>query len=211
MNISEMRTLVRQDLHDEDSSNYRWSDAVLDRHIQRALREVSLASPQEAKATLTTTAGSRELSIASLGDLVHVEAVEYPTGQYPAAYVRFSLWATTLTMLAQGVPSGGESVAVYYGKLHVLDATTSTIPSALEDLVATGAAGYAALEWANFAVNRVNVGGEETWRNYQAWGQEMLGHFYAMLAQHSRRNAVRVRSLYFPAEPPANQSSVWGP
>ena len=31
MNLSEMRTLVRRDLHDEDSNNYRWSNDELDR------------------------------------------------------------------------------------------------------------------------------------------------------------------------------------
>ena len=57
---------------------------------------------------------------------------------------------------------------VYYGKLHKLDANSSTIPSSLEELVAIGAEGYAALEWSSFATNRVNVGGAEVWRHYQA-------------------------------------------
>ena len=34
MNLSEMRTIVRRDLHDEDAGNYRWTDDELDRHIQ---------------------------------------------------------------------------------------------------------------------------------------------------------------------------------
>jgi hypothetical protein len=206
-----MRARVRQDLHDEDATNYRWTNAELDRHIQHAVRELSLAVSQEAKATLTTTAGSRNLSISSLTDLVMIEAVEHPVGKYPPVYVPFSLWGSTLTLLVEGVPGGGESVYVYYGKLHTLDATSSTLPSPLEDLVAIGADGYAALEWSSFATNRVNVGGMEVWRQYQSWGQERLDSFLKGLANHSHRNRVRARHLYTAAQPRPSQTTDWGP
>jgi hypothetical protein len=199
MNLSDMRARVRKDLHDEDSQNYRWSDEELDRHIDRAVRELSLSCPLEAKATLSTTAGSRDLSLASLQDVVEIEAVEYPVGDYPPSYVRFSLWSDTLTLLIDSLPGESEDIYVYYGKLHTLDADSSTIPAKLEDLVATGAAGYAAIEWASFATNRVNVGGSETWRNYLTWGHDRLAQFLHELAKHSKKNAVRARKLYIPA------------
>ncbi len=211
MDISQMRTRVRRDLHDEDAQNYRWSDDELDRHIGHAVRELSLAVPLEAKATLTTTAGSRELPISSLSDMVAIEAVEYPVGRYPPVYVRFSVWVQTLTLLVDQVPSDSEDVYVYYGKLHTLDASSSSIPAPLEELVAIGAAGYAAVEWASFASNRVNVGGDQTWRNYLTWGQDRLAAFMRGLARHSRKNAVRVSSLYRPYEPKDSQSTDWGP
>lgn len=209
MNLTEMRARVRQDLHDEDANNYRWTDDELDRHIEHAVRELSLAVPLEAKATPTTTAGSRELSIASLTDLVAIEAVEYPVGEYPPRYVRFSLWGETLTLLIESTPGDGEEVYVYYGKLHTLDETTSTIPSPLEELVAIGAEGYAAIEWASFATNRVNLGGDQAWRNYLVWGQDRLASFMKGLAKHSRKNVVRCRRLYRPYEPGAGQTSEW--
>jgi len=208
VNLSEMRTQVRRDLHDEDPANQRWSDDELDRHIERAVRELSLAIPQEAKASPTTSEGSRDISLASLSDLVAVEAVEYPVDEYPPSYVPFSLWAGTLTLLVDATPPGDQSVNIYYGKVHTLDATTSTIPPHLEELVATGAAAYAALEWASFATNRVNVGGQDVWRQYLTWGQERLAAFSRALAKHSRRNAVRVRQLYTPATSPVDQSTV---
>ncbi len=211
MDLSEMRTRLRQELKDEDAANYRWSDDELDRHIARTVAELSLAVPLQSKATLTTTAGSRELSLTALADLVAVEAAEYPTGKYPPAYVLFSLWGDTLTLLVDRVPGDGEQVAVYYGKLHTLDATTSTLPPPLEELVAAGAAGYAALEWANYTINRVNTGGEAVWRGYLTWAQERLAAFHHGLARHSSRNTVRVRRLYKPYEPKPSQSTDWGP
>jgi hypothetical protein len=209
VNLSEMRTRVRRDLHDEDPADQRWTDDELDRHIERAVRELSLAIPLEAKASPTTSEGSRDISLASLSDLVAVEAVEYPVDEYPPSYVPFSLWADTLTLLVDATPPGGESVNICYGKMHTLDDTTSTIPPHLEELVATGATAYAALEWASFATNRVNVGGQDVWRQYLTWGQERLAAFSRALAKHSRRNAVRVRRLYTPATQPVDQSTVW--
>jgi hypothetical protein len=206
-----MRDRVRTDLHDEDSAAYRWTDGELDRHVQRAVRDFSLAIPLEATATLSATPGSRELSITGLTDLVAIEAVEYPVGKYPASYVRFSVWLNTLTMLIDGAPSAADDVAVYYTRLHTIDGSSSTIPARFEDVVAAGAAGFAAVEWSSFATNRVNVGGQDVWREYLAWGQERLAEFQRALAKHGRRNAVRVRRLYAPATTPADQSTVTGP
>jgi len=207
VNLSEMRTRVRRDLHDEDAGNYRWTDSELDRHIDRAVRELSLAAPNEAKANLTTTAESRDLSLGALADLVAVEAVEYPVGKYPPSYVPFSLWADTLTLLVDEVPLSAQPINVYYSRMHTLDADTSTVPPELEEVVTAGAAAYAAIEWASFATNRINVGGDEVWRQYLTWGQERLAAFAHALAQHGRRNAVRVRRLYTPARPAADEGS----
>ena len=199
MDLAAMRARLRRDLRDSDASEERWSDDDLGRHIQRALQELSLAAPVEATSALTTTAGSRDLSVATLGDRVSIDALEYPTGQYPPSYVPFSLWADTLTMLIDDEPGGGENVTVYYSKLHTLDDTSSTLPQTLEDLVATGAGAYAALEWASFATNRVNVGSTETWRHYHVWAQERLAAFARALAKHGRERGVRARALYRPA------------
>lgn len=196
MNLTDMRDRIRKDLHDEDSQNHRWTDSELNRHIDHAVRELSLSCPLEAEATLTTMADSRDLSLSSLSDLVEIEAVEYPVGNYPPSYVRFSVWADTLTLLTDITPVEGDDVYVYYGKLHTLTADSSTITAKLEDLVALGAAGYAAIEWASFAINRVNVGGADIWRSYLTWGQDRLAEFMKGLAKHSKKNAVRVRQLY---------------
>ena len=209
--LVDIRARVRTDLHDEDSQNYRWTDAELDRHIDRAVRELGLAVPLEAKTTSSTTAGSQDISISSLSDRVVVEAVEYPVGKYPPVYIRFSVWIDTLTLLVDQSPAGVENVDVYYTKLHTLDVTTSTLPQALEDLVVTGAAGYAAMEWASFATNRVNVGGQEVWRQYLVWGQDRLSSFLRGLAKHSRKNTVRARRLYSPLSLPGDQTTVVGP
>ena len=210
MNLTEMRTIVRRDLHDEDDTNYRWTDDELDRHIAHAVKDFSEAIPYEQKAIEATASGSREIDISTLTDRIVIEAVEYPVAQFPRKYQRYSLWADTLTLLGDEVPDGSNA-NIYYGKLHTLDATTSTIPTKHEDLVATGAGGYAAVEWAAYAINRVNVGGLMTTKEFLTWGREKLKYFKAELKRLGRRNRVRIRSLYKPYYPPVSKSTDFGP
>jgi len=210
MDLNLMRTIVRRDLKDEDSGNYRWTNDEVDRHISHAVKELSEAVPLPAKATLPTTSSSREIDISSLTDRVMVEAVEYPVGRFPPQYQRFALWGDIVTLFGDEAPDGS-TCYVYYGRLHTLDAQSSTIPTKLEDLIATGAEGYAAIEWATYAINRVNVGGTMTPGEFLNWGKEKLRYFRQELKRLGRRNRVRVHSLYKPYYSPASKSTDYGP
>ena len=195
MDLNTMRTIVRRDLKDEDPGNYRWSDDELDRHIAHAVKEFSEAVPVPVKATLPTTTGSRVIDISPLTDRVMVEAVEYPVGKFPPCYQRFALWGHALTLFGDEVPDGS-NCDIYYGMLHTLDAEGSTISTKHEDLIAIGAEGYAAVEWANYTINRVSVGGTTTPREFLTWGNEKLKQFRSELKRLGRRNRLRIRQLY---------------
>ncbi|MGE3961134.1 MAG: hypothetical protein AB7F65_05575 [Dehalococcoidia bacterium] len=197
MDLDTMRARVRTDLRDPSAE--RWDDAALDRHIERALAELSLAAPREATTTLLTVEGARDLDLSVLGGLIAVDAVEYPAGQYPPAFVPFSIWGDTLTLDVDSAPPAGQEVHVRYSAAHVLDGEGTTLPDPLHDLVATGAAAYAAIEWASYATNRINVGGDDVWRRYLAWGQDRLASFSRALAKHGRERRLKSRRLYVAA------------
>ena len=209
MNLTEMRIVVRRDLHDEDAANYRWTNDELDRHIAHAVKEFSEVIPYEQKATKATTSGSRDIDISTITDRIMVEAIEYPVDKFPRRYQRFSLWGDILTILGDEIPDGSNAY-IYYGKLHSLD-ESSTIPTMYEDLIATGACGYAAVEWAVYAINRVNVGGGITPGEFLAWGREKLRYFKAELKRLGRRNRVRLNQLYEPYYQPVSKSTDYGP
>jgi hypothetical protein len=209
MNLSEMITLVRKDLRDQDSENYRWSDDELTRHINRAVRELSEEVPLPARATLPTTGDSREVDISTLTGRIMVEAVEYPLLSFPPDYQQFTVWGDTLTIISGSEPDGSNCY-IYYGALHTLDANGSTIPTKHEDIVAAGACGYAAVEWAVYAINRVNIGGALTSREYLEWGNQKLKYFRQELKRLGRKNRVRVSSLYQPYHPIVNRSTDYG-
>ena len=206
--IDDLRGRLRIELHDEYSGAYRWEDAVLDRHLLRAVRDLSFGWPREQKTTLSTSAGSRDLSLATLTDLVRVYAVEYPVARYPASFVQHSVFAGTLTLLTEQAPAGVEDVDVFWGGVHTLDESTSTIPTVAEDVVITGAAGFAAVELASFATNRANVGGPETARQYMDWGERLLRRFHESLRELGDRARVRPSSLYAAAGEAGSQSTV---
>jgi hypothetical protein len=190
-----MIALVRKDLHDEDSENYRWSDAELTRHIDRAVKELSEKIPLPARATLPTTSGSRELDISGISNRIMVEAIEYPVDASPPGYQRFSIWGDTITIIS-GIEPDGSNCYVYYGALHTLDANGSTVPTKYEDLVAAGACGYAAIEMAGYAINKVNVGGTSTPGEFRLWGSERLGFFQERLKRLGRRQRIRSQQLF---------------
>jgi hypothetical protein len=209
MNISEMMALVRKDLRDQDSENYRWSDDELTRHINRAVTEFSEEVPLPARATLPTASDSREVDISSLEDRIMIEAVEYPLLSFPPDYQQFTVWGDTLTIISGSEPDGSNCY-IYYGVLHNLDADGSTIPSKYEDIIVTGACGYAAVAGAVYAVNRVNAGGTMTARDYLEWGNRKINDFRQELKRLGRKNRVRVSSLYQPYHPVVNQSGDYG-
>jgi len=197
MNLAEMIALVRTDLHDEEEANYRWTDAELTRHINRAVGELSESLPLPAKATLSTTAGSMEIDISGLSDRIMVAAIEYPVGEMPASYQQFSIWGDTLTITSGNQPDG-TNCNVYYGVSHTLDSEGSTVPGKYEDLVVGGACGYAAIELAVFAINRVNVGGAATPGELLEWGNQKIKVFRQELRRLGRRNQVRSSALFSP-------------
>ena len=64
------------------------------------------------------------------------------------------------------------------------------------DCAILGDAGYAAVEWASYAINRVSLGGTNTPREFLAWGNERLKQFRSELKRLGRRNQIRIRQLY---------------
>ena len=195
-NIAAVRAEVRQDLHDEDAAAYRWTDAVLDRHITRAVAEYSLHRPREQKTTLTTTAGSRIVSVATLVNLIEIIAVEWPVGEFPPRLLGITKWMTDITLDVVAAPASTENIAIYWLRDHILDASSSTIDAIHDDLIAAGAAAYAALDWTSFSINKINTGGDDVWGRYSALARERLAYFEAELRRLSRSNTVRQRRLY---------------
>lgn len=196
--LADIRSRLRTDLRDTDSNAYRWSDAALDRHIAHALEDLGLAIPRELSTTLATTAGSRELSTASLTGLIEVEAVEFPVEQFPPAYTGFSYWAGTLHLHLDAAPDGSDA-KVWHLARHVLDGSGSTVPVHLEDVLLMGAAAYALLEISTYAIDRLNTGGPDVTDLYGAAGRARLTAFNQLLQQYGRKNRVNPRRMYTPA------------
>jgi len=184
MNLTTMRSLVRRDLKDEDSANYRWTNDEIDRAIQRAVDEFSKYNQAEQKTDIVTVSGNRDLSIASLSGLIAVDAVEFPKGYWPKSFVSFSIYQTTLSMEVLG---DGTSATLYWRSVHTLNTSTSTIPVQYESLIALGASGYAVLVWSQYGTNRQNIAGDTVDRDYLYWGKGREMEFQKELKRISKK------------------------
>ena len=198
-NLATIRAAVRIDLQDEDATNERWANDTLDRHIERAVLEYSHVNPLEKKSTLQTEQDSRDVDVSSLSSAIRIVAAEYPTGQYPPAYVPFSLWGDTLTLDLAGAPSGTPDVVVFWHAVHTINGAIS-FPDNHDDIIAGGAAGYAALEWSSFSSNRLNVGGDDVWGRYMEFANVRLAAFRQQLSTLPSANRARTSRLYTPAD-----------
>lgn len=211
--LTPLRTELRTELKDTDATAYKWTDSELDRHIRRALVEYSRASPREMKTARATTSGSRDIDLSAMSgidDLVKVLAVEFPTGSFPRAYQRFAYYNKVVTMLG-GEIGDGTNANIYWGSVHLLAEVgdpTCTVPEKDHETVLCGAAGYAAVAWATYAINRTNLG--DVPRQYFNWGNERLKRFGEDLRR--LRSRVRTQRMYPPAIDGAqSQTTDWGP
>ena len=189
-----MRTLLRRDLKDEDNSSYRWQDNELDRAIQRAVAELSRYIPREMTSTLATGSNSREINIATLVDRVSVDRIEFPVARTPRQFQRFVVYADTV-FLTGDVAGDGTDCCIYWGKVHTLDDSASTIPGCLEDVLALGAAAYAVLSQAQYRTDIAGIGGERADTDYEGWGKAMLKEFKARLRRFGRGRKLKVGAL----------------
>lgn len=197
--LSDLRSLIRIDLHDEDESAYRWTNEALDRHIARALAEFSAASPRTATLTIEATAGWREYDLSEQSDLANrpaaVAAVEWPydaaAPAYPPPFVAFRVFANQLYLLADETPQAGDSIRVWYTLPHVLSEDEKSLAPEDEPLVALGAAAYAALERESYAAERITPTGR-TAEEYRQWGERALKRFLAALVDRRRQEALLV-------------------
>ncbi len=199
MNISEFITALRRELKDEDPSNYRWSDDELRRHIERALNEVSYFSPLEIYEVDEVYGGGIDL-----GDVVGVEAVEYPPGENPPSFISFKFWGGRITF-DEDIPDG-DKVGVYALKRHEINDEGSTLSPHLEEVVLKGAGAYAGLEWSIYSIERTDIS-QDTWSRFLEWSKERLQDYRENLMKIKRRRvrAFKLRNKQDPRILPRQQ------
>jgi hypothetical protein len=147
------------------------------------------------KSTIATTDGSREIALTTLTDRVSVDRVEFPIDETPREFQRFSVYADIITLIGD-VEGDGEDCYIYWGKVHTLDGSTSTIPTYLEDILALGAAAYAVLAQTQYRTDTAGFGGEQADRDYQTWGNAMLKEFKSQLKRFGRGRKLKISAFY---------------
>jgi len=209
-NINDYVASMRTDL--DDPSARIWSTADLQRHVLHALTEYQLWKPLEALDTgHSLTAGSRSVDVSDLSTLERILAVEYPTGQWPPAYVEFQQWATTLTLLLDGVPAATDPLGLnlYLLLRHTVDGSHCTVDPADDEVIVAGSVHYAALEYSFLSAGVINAAGPNTWLRYRDLALDKAAEFRDAL--QTVRARVTPNRLYAPIEPRMSRYAVQAP
>jgi len=191
MNLTDMRTRIRQDLKDEDAQNYRFTDDEIDGAIERVVSELSFRYPLQQQDDIATEDGTAILDISSLTKRLKVYSVEFPIGQHPPYLQKFTQWMDELYMEDIG---DGNDARVRWGKQHTLDAASSTIPEHLEEIIILGATGYLATSASAYTVDRATIAGRDATANFLKWGKERLARYEKKLKAITSR--VITKELY---------------
>jgi hypothetical protein len=211
-NINDYVSKARVDLEDPNPPATIWSDADLQRHVTHAVIEYQIWRPLEVlESVLALSVGSRNLSVASIANLVRVLAVEYPTGQWPPAYVQFQQFGTTLTLFLDGPPGAADPLAVnlYCLERHTVNGTTCTIDPADDEAIVAGTVHFAAQEYAFKTAGLVAATGPNTWLRYRDLALDKAAEFRGYLEVVRAR--LTTQRAYAPSEPRQSRYVVEAP
>ena len=87
LTLKNLTQSIRQDLSDTDSTNYRWSDAVIAREVDRAVDRYSQVAPNLSISQIPTIPYSRLYAIPT--NAWWIERIEYPVGRWPKQYQKW--------------------------------------------------------------------------------------------------------------------------
>ncbi|MPZ23748.1 MAG: hypothetical protein GEU28_09420 [Dehalococcoidia bacterium] len=205
--LATIRERLRIDLKDPDLQ--RWSDSVLDRHIARTVSEYGRVLPREQASLLATEAASRFLDVSSLVDMSEIEAIEYPADRYPRSFVAFTSWAGACELLVDREPEGDDA-RVYWHGAHALSLSESSIRTEDEEIIVAGAAAYALLEYGQYSVDRINLGGDDADGEYHRQGRAFLQRYEAMLDELRQKRGILSGRMYSLSAPAVAQRDVVG-
>ncbi len=213
-NYADYIAAIRVDLDDPNPPAAIWSDADLQRHINHAVQEYSLWNPQEVLLTsYTLTPGSRTITISAsdLAALETIRAVEYPTGQWPPAFVQFQLWGSQLTLELDGPPLATDPLAVTIYALfrHTVTASLCSVPPRDDEAIIAGAVSFAAAEYATKTAGMISVAGPNTWLRYRDLALDKAAEFRGYL--QIVRAKITPQRAYAPEEPRQSRFTVDAP
>jgi hypothetical protein len=211
--LTEFREWLRLDLNDPAGAGQRFRDADLNRAVERAVAELSLALPKVSETVLLPPAATRHVPLpaASFPGLLDVVEVEYPydvAGDGPwtpeaerRPAFRVSPDRQTLALLTAAAPASGEAVRVRWLAAHAIGEEDSSVPAELDHLVARGAYGFAALAYSTPAADNfkyedgatvAQVDDSMIAKEWRARANEAIGEFRREIAKLEwRRSPAR--------------------
>ena len=186
-----------------DTGNAIWATGDVDAAIRQALAEYSKIRPFHTEDTITASEDTHELDgsteLAAAIDVTRVWCPYTSTApEDPPSWVGFEFWRDDECILY--LPGGilnGETARVFFDIPQALggldSASTTTLPAEDWELVATGAAGYAAMSRALDLGEQVTLD-RDVPQKAKTWAGQKLQEFRQGLAAVARAQALQGKS-----------------
>ncbi|KKL20408.1 hypothetical protein LCGC14_2455740, partial [marine sediment metagenome] len=116
----------------QDPSNAIYATADIDKGVDDGLIEIATFQPYVVLATVTPPAGTPELDISGISDLLYGDSeasfldVEFKVDRKPRRFRNFSVRASTLTMDITFSPDGSDAARLFCKKPHILGGAGTT-------------------------------------------------------------------------------------
>jgi len=111
---------------------------------------------------IITTANSKDIDISEITNLIRLRnwrPVEFEVGKNPIRWRNCFVFANTLTLDIDFLPSGNEAVYLYCLKKHTLTDAASTVGATAASILLKGVCGRAAQGKGRLQINSLNTGG----------------------------------------------------
>jgi hypothetical protein len=198
--LAALRDRVEQILM--DSGNAIWATGDIDEALRQALHEYSKIRPLASVTTVNVTSATHELDISTITDLIGVSRVWCPytaaDPEDPPAWCSFEHWADLDILYFPDELDASTVARIFYDKVQALkdldSAAATTFPDDDESLIATGAAGYAALSRALDLDEQVTLD-RDVPTKAKTWAGQKLQEFRQGLAAVARAEAMQGHSL----------------
>lgn len=184
MPYSETQIIARISTVLQDTGTAIWGTGEIGQGIADAVREVANYRPNIGLATVTTSEGTKDISISGVSNLLHgydeesIEAVEFREDKEPKHFRNFKIHGSRLMMDISFEPDASENVRLYVRQPHVVVSgtatATNTLDSELERLLIDLVAARLAMNKGRSYINKVNVGGTRPFGEIRLWGQDKL-------------------------------------
>ena len=158
--------------------------------VTRAQKETTAAIHTVGKdvgLTIVTTSNSKEIDITNISGLLELrrnKPVEYRVGQNIKQFRNATVFAKTMTLVINILPSDGEPVHLYCRKKHTLTDNISTLEAMHDTVLIQGVAAVAAMNKGREQLNALNVGGVNVGPRMVTWGREQLS-LYQLALKHN--------------------------
>jgi len=155
-----------------DSATAIWGTATVAAQMELDIRLLSDYQPQLAQATVSFAGTARELSLASIADLLDVDEVEFPIDKHPKRYVTASRRGGSV-ILDTYLPSvsSSDTAYIWYSAPHTVSGSTNTLDRTQEGILVELVASHLLQNISLDRIESINIGGADTWRSYITAGE----------------------------------------